>query len=532
MPNDTRSKRLELSRRFALKAFGGSAVAGLSLLSGARAIAQPIFQAYPFQLGIASGEPSADGFVIWTRLAPEPFAIGYGMPPAAVEVEWQVAKDGRFTEVVANGAAIARPELGHAVHVEVSGLEPNRPYFYRFFAGRERSPTGRSRTTPALGQPIENVRFAVAGCQHYESGYYTAHKYLAQEQADFVYCYGDYIYEGRGNRVWNSRNGPIVNVRQHFGQEIYTISDYRRRYAQYKMDTDLQAAHASAPWFVTWDDHEIDNNWVSSTDQDETPSYPFQLRQQMAMQAYYEHMPLRPSSMPMGNRMQIYRQAQFGDLLDLNLLDTRSYRSNQPCGDSWGVECDAVWEDDLEVLGRAQEQWLYEKLGASKARWQVLAQQIMVMDLDRQPGEGVTQNLDSWAGYRTPRARMLDQIKDLGRDSVIVLTGDEHQNYAGELHLNGQRPEAKPIATEFVTTSVASGGDGEDKRADTAAIQAENECLKWFNSQRGYVICDVNRDQWLTEFKVVDKISTKGGTISTRKRMTVDHGAPGSLAEA
>ena len=529
---DFTSKRLELSRRYALKTFGASAITGLSLMSGVAAIAQPIFQAYPFQLGIASGEPSADGFVIWTRLAPEPFEIGYGMPPAAVEVEWQVAKDGRFAEVVAKGTALARPELGHAVHVEVGGLEPNRPYFYRFFAGRERSPTGRSRTTPAIGQPIDKVRFAVAGCQHYESGYYTAHKYLAQEQADFVFCYGDYIYEGRGNRVWNSRNGPIVNARQHFGQEIYTISDYRRRYAQYKMDTDLQAAHASAPWFVTWDDHEIDNNWVTGEDQDGTPKYAFRLRQQMAMQAYYEHMPLRMSSMPMGARMQLYRQAQFGDLMDLNLLDTRSYRTNQPCEDRWGVECDAVNDPAAEVLGRAQEQWLYEKLGASKARWQVLAQQIMVMDLDRRPGEGRTENLDSWAGYRTPRARMLDQIKDLGRDSVIVLTGDEHQNYAGELHMDGQRPGPKPIATEFVTTSISSSGDGEDKRADTAAIQKENECLKWFNSQRGYVICDVSRDQWLTEFKVVDRISTKGGVLSTRKRMTVDHGAPGSLAEA
>ncbi|MEL7519718.1 MAG: alkaline phosphatase D family protein, partial [Pseudomonadota bacterium] len=310
------------------------------------------------------------------------------------------------------------------------------------------------------------------------------------------------------------------------------ISDYRRRYAQYKMDTDLQAAHASAPWFVTWDDHEIDNNWVSGEDQDGTPEYAFQLRQQMAMQAYYEHMPLRMSSMPMGRRMQLYRQAQFGDLMDFNLLDTRSYRTNQPCEDRWGVECEAVNDPAAEVLGRVQEQWLYEKLGASKSRWQVLAQQIMVMDLDRRPGEGRTENLDSWGGYRTPRGRMLNQIKDLGRDSVIVLTGDEHQNYAGELHMDGQRPGPKPIATEFVTTSISSSGDGEDKRADTAAIQQENECLKWFNSQRGYVICDVSRDQWLTEFKVVDKISTKGGAISTRKRMTVDHGAPGSLAEA
>ena len=283
---------------------------------------------------------------------------------------------------------------------------------------------------------------------------------------------------------------------------------------------------------MTWDDHEIDNNWVSGEDQDGTPPYAFRLRQQTAMQAYYEHMPLRASSMPMGTRMRLYRQAQFGDLLDLNLLDTRSFRSDQPCNDSWGVQCEAINDPAAQVLGQAQEAWLYEKLGASKARWQVLAQQVMMMDLDRKPGAGQSENLDSWAGYRTPRNRMLDQISDLGRDSVIVLTGDEHQNYAGELHLDGQRPGKKPIATEFVATSISSRGDGEDQRKDTLAIQKENECLKWFNSQRGYAICDVKPDQWQTEFKVVDKVSSKGGALSTRMTMTVDHGAPGSLAQA
>ena len=531
--NDFRSRRLDLSRRFALKAFGASAVTGLALISGVRAIAAPMFKTYPFQLGIASGEPAADGFVIWTRIAPEPFEIDYGMPAAPIEVRWEVAKDRGMRETVANGTAIARPELGHAVHVEVGGLEPNREYSYRFIAGSERSGVGRSRTTPALGQPLANARFAVAGCQNYEDGLYTAHRYLAREQVDFVYFYGDYIYEYRGRAARGSRDGPVNTVRQHVGQEIYTISDYRRRYAQAKMDVDLQAAHASAPWFVTWDDHEIDNNWVSNEDQDETPQAAFALRRQMAMQAYYEHMPLRASSMPLGTQMQLYRQARYGDLLDLNLLDTRSYRTDQPCCDRLCfVGCEAFNDPSAVLLGRAQEQWLYEKLGASQARWQVLAQQVMMMDLDRIPGEGAAQNLDSWAGYRTPRNRVLDQISDLGRDSVVVLTGDEHQNYAGELHLDGQRPGDKPIATEFVATSISSQGDGEDQRRDTLAIQRENECLKWFNSQRGYVICDVTPDQWLTEFKVVDKVSTKGGALSTRMTMSVDHASPGSLAQS
>ncbi|MEM9310098.1 MAG: alkaline phosphatase D family protein [Pseudomonadota bacterium] len=530
--NDLRSKRLELSRRYALMTFGSSAVAGLSLLSGARAIAAPIFSQYPFQLGVASGEPEPDGFVIWTRLAPAPLEPGYGMPTASVEVQWQVASDARMQEVVAQGTAVARPELAHAVHVEVAGLASDRPYWYRFIAGRERSAVGRGKTTPAYGEPTKGVRFAVAGCQNYEEGYYTAHRYLAAEEPDFVYFSGDYIYEYRGNRFRNYWDGPMETVRQHFGQEIYTLEDYRRRYAQYKMDPDLQAAHAIAPWFVTWDDHEIDNNWAADIDQDETPQVYFRLRQQMAMQAYYENMPLRASSLPVGNTMQLYRQARWGNLLDFNLLDTRQYRSNQPCGDRWGVGCDEVGDQAAQMLGQAQESWLYDKLGSSQSRWQVLAQQVMMMDLDRAPGPEKTENLDSWAGYLTPRGRVLGQIEELGLGSVVVLTGDEHQNYAGELHRDGQRPGNAPLATEFVSTSITSGGDGEDQRARTKEIQAENECLKWHNSQRGYVICDVTPDQWTTEYKTLDRVSARGGELRTRQRMALAHGAPGTLAEA
>ncbi|MEM1195660.1 MAG: alkaline phosphatase D family protein [Pseudomonadota bacterium] len=530
--NDLRSQRLKLSRRNALAAFGGSAVTGLSLISCSSALALPVFRQYPFQLGVASGEPEPDGFVIWTRLAPNPLEPGYGMPTAAIEVKWLVASDARMKEVVAQGVAIARPELGHAVHVEVAGLLPDRPYWYRFVVGRERSAIGQSRTTPAFGQPTQKVRFAVAGCQNYEEGYYTAHRYLAAEEPDFVYFSGDYIYEYRGNRFRNYWDGPRENVRQHFGQEVHTLEDYRRRYAQYKMDVDLQAAHAIAPWFVTWDDHEIDNNWVSDFDQDETPPIYFRMRQQMAMQAYYEHMPLRASSLPIGNAMQLYRQARWGDLLDFNLLDTRQYRSNQPCGDRWGVVCDDINDPTAQVLGETQETWLYDKLRSSQSRWQVLAQQVMMMDLDRAPGPERAENLDSWAGYRTPRNRVLSQIKDLELKSVVVLTGDEHQNYAGELHLDGKRPGPAPLATEFVSTSITSGGDGEDQRAQTKKIQQENECLKWHNSQRGYVICDVSEDQWTTEYKTLDRVSGRGGKLQTRQRMAVAHGMPGTLAQA
>jgi len=529
---DLHARRLDMSRRFALKTFGGGAVAALGLTIGAPLLAVPAFQGYPFQLGVASGEPAPDGFVIWTRLAPDPLSPGYGMPTAAVGVEWQVASDEYMRDIVARGTAFARPELGHAVHVEIGALQPNRPYWYRFIVGRERSAIGRSRTTPAIGQPLDKLRFAVAGCQNYEEGYYTAHRFLAGEEADFVYCYGDYIYEYRGNRFRNWSEGPVEVVRPHVGQEIYTIDDYRRRYAQCKMDVDLQAAHAAAPWLMSWDDHEIDNNWVGSVDQDGTPPPVFNLRRQMAAQAYYEHMPFRASALPVGPAMQLYRQAQFGDLLDFNLLDTRQYRTDQPCDDKWGAPCLEIGRDNAEMLGRRQESWLFDKLGTSRSRWQALAQQVMMMDLDRMPGPEQTENLDSWAGYRVPRNRVLEQISSLNLDSVVVLTGDEHQNYAGELHLDGKRPGDRPIATEFVATSISSGGDGEDQRESTKAIQQENPCLKWHNSRRGYIICDVDSKRWQTEFKTVDRVSERAGKLQTRKRMTVEHGAPGSLGPA
>ncbi|WP_120077855.1 alkaline phosphatase D family protein [Aurantiacibacter odishensis] len=524
---------METTRRTLLRGFGAAAVTAFGFLPAARVLAAPVFRDYPFQLGVAAGDPAPDGFVIWTRLATQPLEIDYGMPAAAIEVNWEVAADERFRDVVQTGTALARPELGHSVHVEVAGLQPNRPYWYRFTSGRERSLWGRAMTLPAPGQPLDRVRFGIAGCQHYEQGYYTAHRHLAAEEPDFVFCYGDYLYEGRSNRVWNGGEmGPLENVRQYEGDELYTLGDYRRRYAQTKMDTDLQAAHAAAPWFMTWDDHEIDNNWVGDIDQDGTPPAIFALRKQSAMQAYYENMPLRASSMPAGTRMQLYRQARYGDLLDLNLLDTRQYRSDQPCNDRWGVPCEAIDRRDAAVLGGTQEEWLMGRLRASNARWQVLAQQIMMMDLDRTPGEPRTENLDSWAGYREPRRRVLEAVREQSRGNVVVLTGDEHQNYAGELHIDGKAPGPRPIATEFVSTSITSGGNGIDQRGDTVAIQQENPQLKWHNAQRGYVMCEVTPDLWTTQFRTIDTVTDRGGEMRTRMTMTVENGRPESLTEA
>lgn len=509
-----------VSRRGLMLALGAG---GVVLGAGRQALADPVFAEYPFQLGVASGDPTPDGFVIWTRLAPKPLEPGHGMPSAPVPVRWEVGTDRGLSNVVRRGEAVARPEMGHAVHVEVEGLEPGREYFYRFTAGAERTPAGRAKTAPAPGASVARARFGVLGCQAYEQGFYTAHRKAAAEDFDFVYCYGDYIYEGRGSRTYTGSGGTVENPRQHVGGETYSLDDYRRRYAQYKMDADLQASHAAAAWFVTWDDHEVANNWVSDLD-DGVPPEVFLLRRQAAAQAFYEHMPLRRSAFPRGADIQLYRHASWGNLLDLNLLDTRQHRTDQPCGDSWAATCDGVSDAAAQVLGEAQEQWLYRNLDRSGAHWKVLAQQIMVMDLDRREGPEPGFNLDSWAGYRIPRQRLLDRLQQRRIGNVVVLTGDEHQNYAGELHRDSRNPEGRPVAAEFVTTSISSSGDGVDQRPDGRRYLADNPFLKFNNAQRGYVVCDVTAEAWRTEFKVLDKVSERNGTLTTRAVYAVESG--------
>lgn len=513
--------RLNLSRRSILGAFGG----GLALSPTGPALAQAVFETNPFRLGVTAGDPLPDGFVIWTRLAPDPLAYGSGMPAAPVAVKWEVAADRGFGTVVRSGEAIARPELGHSVHVEVEGLEPARPYFYRFLCGTERSGVGVAKTAPAAGADLASARFGVAGCQNYEAGYYTAHRHLAAEDLDFIFCYGDFIYEGRGNPLAQSWQGPRDATRVHAGGEIYSLDDYRRRYAQYLMDTDLQASRGSAAWFCTYDDHEVDNNWVGDIDQDGVPPEVFLLRRAAAMQAFYEFMPMRKSAFPRGSAMQLYRRAQYGTLLDVAFLDTRQFRSDQPCDDRYNAHCEGLDAPAAQILGEAQEAWLLTNLDRSRARWKALAQQVMMMDLNRDTSGGFGVNPDSWAGYRVPRARLLRHLKERRIDNVVVLTGDEHQNYAGGLWVDGRDPQGPATAVEFVSTSISSGGDGADRRADYDRFTAANPQLTFTNNQRGYVVCEVAPDRWTTRFKVLDRVSERGGALSTRQTLVVEAGS-------
>ncbi|HYC96251.1 MAG TPA: alkaline phosphatase D family protein [Sphingomicrobium sp.] len=507
-----------LNRRLFLATGAATLVAAPAVLR-----AQTLWRNYPFSLGIASGDPSPDGFVIWTRIAPDPLDPHGGMGMGVLPVKWEVASDDRFASIVASGEAPARPELAHSVHVEVAGLQPDRPYFYRFEAAGERSVRGQARTLPLASSSPQLLRFGVAGCQNYEDGYYTAFRHLAREDLAFVYHYGDYIYEYRGDPLrpgWGDR--PIYTpVRQHLGQLTTSLDDYRRRYAQYKMDADLQRAHAAHAFFMSYDDHEVDNNWVGDIDAREIPPEIFRLRRAQAFQAWYEHMPVRKRSFPNASSVQLYRSARYGNLAEFDFLDTRQYRSNQPCGDGFKPHCPGIDAPNATMLGKEQEEWLARNLGRD-VRWNVLAQQVMMMSLDRRrPDEAPPKvfNIDSWAGYEAPRRRLLSRLN--GLDNVIVLTGDEHQNFAGLLH-----DRDRPVAVEFVATSITSGGDGQDLRPGSDTILANNPQLKFVNDQRGYLTFDVIPEEWRTNFMVVDRVRTQDGNLSKRATWSVARGEP------
>ncbi len=468
----------------------------------------------PFTLGVAAGDPDSTGFVIWTRLSPIIGAPLSGLEPLAYPVSWEIADDEAFTRPVLNGEAQARPELGHSVHVTLAGLAPGRPYHYRFRIGDAVSPVGRARTLPAAGTDVAKVKIAVAGCQDYQSGLYTAYADIAKADVDALFHYGDYMYEGgpvasRSN--WST--GTLeASVRLHDAPMTFSLDDYRRRYSLIRRDPDLQAAHASAAFLCSFDDHEVVNNWVGDFAGDVPPEI-FRLRRAIAMQAWYEFMPVRADALPANGLSGPWRQYRFGRLLDARLLNTRNWRSDQPCGDRFGSFCPEVNRPDSQVLGRTQEDWLVNGLKDRPARWNALLQQIMMMNLDRARADTRTINPDSWAGYAAPRDRLLDRLR--GVPNLVILTGDEHQHFAGEVRPTTAPPESPARAVEFVTTSISSGSDGPGERPDHAEILRRNPGLKYVRDERGYTLMTITPDGWTADMKVVDTVRRRDGKVTT-----------------
>ncbi len=473
---------------------------------------------HPFQLGVASGDPAPDGFVIWTRLAPRPLEGG-GMPAENIEVAWQVAEDEAMTRVVAQGKTVANPNWAHSVHVEVQGLKPDRWYWYQFQAAGDTSPIGRARTTPEHSAAPAGLQFAFASCQHYESGLFTAYEHMVREELDVVIHLGDYIYEGAPN---------TRGVRQHAGPLLTSLGDYRLRHAQYKTDPALQAAHAHCPWLVTWDDHELENNCASDISQRANANREqFLIQRAAAYKAYYEHMPLRRSALPSGPDMLLYRRVAYGRLAEFNVLDTRQYRTDQPCGDGTKPPCGGELDSQATLLGEKQEAWLCDGLARSSATWNVLAQQVMMARVDQTGGEKESYSMDQWPGYEMNRRRLLNFFAERKIANPVVLTGDIHSNWANDLSNDFENPAGRVVATEFVGTSISSGGDGSANPSRKEHVLAENPFVKFYNAQRGYVRCELSPQRWQADFRIVPYVTKPDAPVETAGSFVVEAGQPG-----
>ncbi|NGO79332.1 alkaline phosphatase [Streptomyces sp. YC504] len=475
---------------------------------------------YPFTLGVASGDPLPDGVVLWTRLAPEPLAPFGGMDQRAYSLQWEVAADRRFARVVRRGTTRVAPEYGHTAHVDVRGLRPWREYFYRFRSGSHISPVGRTRTAPAPQQEISRLSLAFASCQAIWEGWYTAHRDLAARQHDVVLFLGDYIYEFGIDRGIRPGDGDEYQTRQ-----TVTLDDYRRRYAYYKTDPDLQAAHQSAPWIVTYDDHEVVDNWAGDN-AGNTPADQFLVRRANAFRAYWEHMPLRAPQFPEGPDMQLYRRLRYGRLAEFSVLDTRQYRDDQVNGDGIKPPNEATAGPGRSLLGFPQERWLYDGLTASRTQWNVLAQQTAVTLLDTLAGPGEAVPMDTWDGYSASRDRLLRTIDQRGIRNVVSLAGDLHRSVASDLALDFKDPDSRTVATEFVGTSISSGLDGEDLDAGGRVLLDENPHMKFGNFRRGYVSCELTPQLWRSDFRVCDQVTVPDSPVRSRTVLAVESGTP------
>ena len=511
-------------RRTFLLAASGAALSTLTLALTPRPLALPRFDQNPFTLGIAAGYPQPDGIVLWTRLAPDALNGG-GMPDTAVEVTWEIADSDTFTHVLRKGVERATAELAHSVHAEISGLDAARVYWYRFHAGAATSTTGRFRTAPASAAANERLRFALASCQQYEQGYFSAYRHMAREDLDLVIHVGDYIYESSwGNNL----------VRSHGSPEAITLTDYRNRYALYKSDADLQAAHAAFAWLVTWDDHEVSNDYANDRSQRDDPRTAFLQRRAAAYQAYYEHMPLPAWARPLGADARLYTQAGLGQLVRVFMLDDRQYRSHQVCarpgrGGSAVVkpaDCPERLSPDLTLLGTEQERWLNSALETSTARWNIIAQQTLMATQTRIVNGEQGYWTDGWDGYPKARERLLGFIAERQISNPLVLGGDVHNAIVADLKVNFDDAKSPVVATEFVGTSITSQGPG--AKITEAALQ-NNPHLKFSNgTRRGYTAFDVSTAQCSVRLRALSRVTDPQATISDLASFVVAHGKAGA----
>lgn len=481
----------------------------------------------PFSLGVASGDPTADGFVLWTRLAPEPLDPEFRLE-GPVEVIAEVAEDEAFRQVVRRRTLLARPDHAHAVHAEIEGLSPGRPYFYRFRAGGVASPVGRTATAPMFGAPLSRLKFGWHSCSHYEQGYFTAYRDLAAQNPDVVLSLGDYIYEVS----W----GP--QVRRQPVNDAVTLAEYRLLHAGNKLDRDLQALHAACPWLFIWDDHEVVNDYQGDVGKmltREQGAEGFVQRRIAAYRAFYEHAPLRlRSRLDPINRMRIWGACGFGDLVDFTLLDTRQYRARHACPPPGNLEaasvvieaCPELADPNRTILGREQERFFDSQFMRAPFTWSVLVQPTLFSQLAQQNAQGQqTAFTDGWGGFAPARQRIIDAMARRRADSTaVVVGGDMHAFWAGEVKQDFNRPDSPTVAVEFIPSSVTSHSYAFDR---FSRMLPDNPHIKFFDDRtRGYGLAEVTHKTMTVSLRTTPTVWRRDAPWSTLKRFVVEAGAP------
>lgn len=492
-----------LSRRL----FIGSAAAGIVLPAS---LARAQIKANPFTLGVASGSPRETGVILWTRLAPDPLKGG-GMPAGDVTVRYRIWEDAEMRRLLREGDVIAPEADAHSVHARIEGLRPGREYWYRFSVGDYESPVGRTRTA---ARADGTARLALASCQNWQSGFFAAYADMAEWAPDCVIHVGDYIYEGGVSAIGTrqvEKPGEVLNfrtVRQHNSAEITTLWDYRNRYALYRGDPSLQAAHAASPWIVAMDDHEVDNNWAADVPQDPWAQTPLEwkVRKLAAFKAWYEHMPVErpPVIAGLEASLRMHDLFRFGPA-QVHLLDTRQYRSDQLCGDAaFPGQAYCAGSDDPArgALGREQEAWLFDALRRSDAPFNVLASQIWLAPYRfNKANEPLAVNQDSWDGYAPARQRLVDVLAS-GVSNPVSISGDWHCAAAMTLHADPFDAKSRRVGHEFAGTSIASDCgwvlEMEQQRSENPHVRHLN------GRQRGYCRFEVDRRNWKTTYRVVN----------------------------
>jgi alkaline phosphatase D len=513
-----------LDRR-ALLAAGAAGVAAFLAPPMARALeARPSFAGDPFALGVASGDPSADGVVLWTRLCPDPWDPD-GLGDRAYEVGWKLALDPGFKRVARSGTRLALPERAHCVHVDLSGLEPDRDYWYRFEIAGLASPVGRAVTLPLPGASKDRLKLAWVSCQNFEEGWFSAYRDLVAGDPRLILHVGDYVYE-------HSPTG--VQLRRHPVSDPRTLADYRALHAVYKTDKDLQAAHRHTSWVFTWDDHEVANDYAGLNPENPAEASSFPARRAAAYQAYLEHLPIsrRALAAETGD-IRLYQRLPFGDLADLYMLDTRQYRAARACVDpvNWrsrGVGCPEWQAPGRTVLGAEQERWLYGSMPRSPATWTTLVQTTLFSRLDQRAADGSPVGFqDSWDGYPAARKALTDRLVQARVRNPVFLGGDVHSYWAADVKADFAKPESAVVASEFCGTSVTSMSYGYETYKKIIADGINGHIRFYDDRQRGYCRADIRPGSFQVDYRAIDSIWTQTPSFSTLQAFTVEAGKPG-----